>query len=72
MADMGDRYPPEVPPHWLPYFAVDDVDATAGIAERAGGAVVLAPVSVPNGPRTAVLRVPQGAAFGVHRAGAEG
>ncbi|MFI9803887.1 VOC family protein [Streptomyces sp. NPDC052301] len=72
MADMGERFPPEVPPHWLPYFAVDDVDATAEAAARAGGAVVLAPVSVPDGPRIALLRDPQGAAFGVHRAGEEG
>ncbi|MFF8730566.1 VOC family protein [Streptomyces sp. NPDC015171] len=72
MADMADRFPPEVPPHWLPYFAVDDVDATAQVARRAGGAVLLAPTTVPDGPRIAVLRDPQGAAFGVHRAGAEG
>lgn len=69
---MGDRFPPEVPPHWLPYFAVTDVDATADVAQSAGGAVVLAPVSVPDGPRIAVLRDPQGAAFGVHLAGEEG
>jgi predicted enzyme related to lactoylglutathione lyase len=30
------------------------------------------PASVPDGPRIAVLRDPQGAAFGVHRAGEEG
>ncbi|MER6542982.1 VOC family protein [Streptomyces sp. NPDC001250] len=72
MADMGDRFPPEVPPHWLPYFAVPDVDATADVAQSAGGAVVLAPVSVPDGPRIAVLRDPQDAAFGVHLAGEEG
>ncbi|MCS0603915.1 VOC family protein [Streptomyces sp. LP11] len=68
MADMGDRYPPEVPAHWLPYFAVDDVDVAAESAAEAGGAVLLAPVSVPDGPRIALLRDPQGAAFGVHRA----
>ena len=72
MADMGDRFPPEVPPHWLPYFAVDDVDATAEVAQQAGGAVVMPPTSVPDGPRIAVLRDPQGAAFGVHKAGEEG
>ncbi|MEV6113951.1 VOC family protein [Streptomyces sp. NPDC052109] len=72
MADMGDRLPPGVPPHWLPYFAVDDVDATAQVAQRAGGSVVQAPVAVPDGPRIAVLRDPQGAVFGVHLAGEEG
>ncbi|MFE2100365.1 MULTISPECIES: VOC family protein [unclassified Streptomyces] len=72
MADMGDRFPPEVPPHWLPYFAVDDVDATAQVAEQANGTVVMPATSVPDGPRIAVLRDPQGAAFGVYEAGEEG
>ncbi|MFI2204901.1 VOC family protein [Streptomyces sp. NPDC020192] len=71
LADMGDRFPPEVPAHWMPYFAVADVDTTAEVADRVGGAVVLAPVTVPDGPRIAVLRDPQGAAFGVHLAGTE-
>lgn len=72
MADMGDRFPAEVPPHWLPYFAADDVDAAAEVAGRAGGSVVVPPASVPDGPRIAVLRDPQGASFGVYRAGEEG
>ncbi|MEU8713173.1 VOC family protein [Streptomyces sp. NPDC048663] len=67
-ADMGDRFPPEVPPHWLPYFAVEDVDATAEAAAEAGGTVRAAPVTVPDGPRIAVLSDPRGAAFGVFRA----
>ncbi|MGW2742233.1 VOC family protein [Streptomyces sp. NPDC001450] len=71
MADMGDRFPPEVPPHWLPYFAVDDVDATAQVAQQASGAVVMPPTSIPDGPRIAVLRDPQGAAFGVYKADEE-
>ncbi|MGW4569267.1 VOC family protein, partial [Streptomyces sp. NPDC004561] len=71
MADMGDRYPPEAPAHWLPYFSVDDVDASAEVTARAGGAVVTPPASMPNGRRLAGLRDPQGAAFGVYRAPAE-
>ncbi|MGW3204753.1 hypothetical protein [Streptomyces sp. NPDC001135] len=46
--------------------------APAEVAARASGAVALAPVPVPDGPRIAVLRDPQGAAFGVHRAGEAG
>ncbi|MER6261321.1 VOC family protein [Streptomyces sp. 900105245] len=72
MLDMGDRFPPEVPAHWLPYFAVDDVDAAADVTARADGAVTVAPASMPNGRRIAVLRDPQGAAFGVYRAPDEG
>jgi predicted enzyme related to lactoylglutathione lyase len=72
MMRMDDKFPPEVPPHWLPYFAVADVDATAATVTGAGGTVLMEPTSVPDGPRIAVLRDPQGAVFGVHVAGEEG
>ncbi|MET8244195.1 VOC family protein [Streptomyces sp. NPDC005202] len=69
---MGDRFPADVPPHWLPYFAVEDVDTTTDVAVRAGGKALLEPTSVPDGPRIAVLRDPQGAALGIYQAGEEG
>ncbi|MFJ3309872.1 VOC family protein [Streptomyces sp. NPDC086549] len=72
MADMGDRFPPEVPPHWMPYFAVADVDATAQVAVAAGGSVLMEPMSMGDVRRIAVLRDPQGAAFGVYMEGGEG
>ncbi|GGN50339.1 hydroxylase [Streptomyces albiflavescens] len=72
MVTMDDKFPHEVPSHWLPYFAVEDVDATADAAVQAGGNILMEPTSVPDGPRIAVLRDPQGAAFGVHVAGEEG
>ncbi|MFH8804026.1 VOC family protein [Streptomyces sp. NPDC017936] len=68
MVTMDDKFPPEVPPHWLPYFAVADVDATAATARQADGAVLMEPTSLPDGPRIAVLRDPQHAVFGVYRA----
>jgi predicted enzyme related to lactoylglutathione lyase len=68
MVAMDDKFPPEVPPHWLPYFAVADVDDSAATATRAHGTVLMEPTSVPEGPRIAVLRDPQGAMFGVYRA----
>jgi predicted enzyme related to lactoylglutathione lyase len=68
MVTMDDKFPHEVPAHWLPYFAVADVDVTAADATQAGGTVLMEPTSVPDGPRIAVLRDPQGAMFGVHRA----
>ncbi|MCD9879897.1 VOC family protein [Streptomyces guryensis] len=71
MMPMDDKFPPEVPPHWLPYFAVADVDASAATATEAGGTVLMEPTSVPDGPRIAVLRDPPGAVFGVYRAGDE-
>lgn len=66
---MDEKFPPEVPPHWLPYFAVADVDASA--ATEAGGTVLMEPTSVPDGLRIAVLRDPQAAVFGLYRAGDE-
>ncbi|MFD7439571.1 VOC family protein [Streptomyces sp. NPDC059861] len=69
MMTMDDKFPHEVPPHWLPYFAVADVDAATATATGAGGAALMEPTSVPDGPRIAVLRDPQGAVFGVYRAG---
>ncbi|MFF4353016.1 VOC family protein [Streptomyces sp. NPDC001530] len=72
MLTMDDKFPHEVPSHWLPYFAVEDVDATANAAVGAGGSMLMEPTSVPDGPRIAVLRDPQGAVFGIHVAGEEG
>ncbi|MGW2517259.1 VOC family protein [Streptomyces sp. NPDC001617] len=72
MVRMDEKFPHEVPPHWLPYFAVADVDATAATATEASGTVLMEPRSVPDGPRIAVLRDPRGAVFGVYVAGQEG
>ncbi|MFF6783228.1 VOC family protein [Streptomyces sp. NPDC012510] len=71
MITMDDKFPHEVPSHWLPYFAVEDVDDTARIATEADGTMLMEPTTVPDGPRIAVLRDPQGAAFGVYPQGAE-
>jgi predicted enzyme related to lactoylglutathione lyase len=53
-----------VPPHWLPYFAVDDVAAAVKATEDGGGTVMAEPMYVPAG-RFAVLADPQGAVFAV-------
>ncbi|MDT0568141.1 VOC family protein [Streptomyces sp. DSM 3412] len=72
MITMDDKFPPEVPSHWLPYFAVEDVDDTALITTQAGGSLLMEPTTVPEGPRIAVLRDHQGAVFGVRAAETEG
>ncbi|WP_326673608.1 VOC family protein [Streptomyces sp. NBC_01257] len=69
---MEGNIPPEVPPHWLPYIAVSDVDATAATAQSGGGDLLMPPTDIAHGRRIAVVRDPQGAAFGIHRAGDEG
>ncbi|PBC65396.1 hydroxylase [Streptomyces sp. Tue6028] len=72
MLTLDEKFPPEVPSHWLPYFAVEDVDTTAHAAVAAGGSMLMEPTTVPEGPRIAVLKDPQGAPFGIHAAGEEG
>jgi predicted enzyme related to lactoylglutathione lyase len=52
----------EAPPHWLVYFATEDLDGTTRRIEEKGGGVVVAPMPVPAG-RIAVVRDPQGAYF---------
>ncbi len=54
-----------VPPHWQPYVAVADPDATTAKAKGLGGSVLLEPMDVPKTGRIAVLRDPQGATFGI-------
>jgi uncharacterized protein len=56
-----------VPPSWLVYFAVSDVDATAKKAGELGGSSIVAPTDIPDMGRFAVLRDPQGAVFAIFR-----
>jgi predicted enzyme related to lactoylglutathione lyase len=58
MLEMAD-----MPPAWLGYVGVDDVDAFAGKVEAAGGQVHKAPQDIPNVGRFAVVADPQGAMF---------
>ncbi|MFJ8623578.1 VOC family protein [Kitasatospora sp. NPDC093550] len=71
---MDGALPPEVPSHWSPYVQVTDVDATAASATRLGAEVLYGPADteMDNGPRIALIRDPQGAAFGVFTPRAEG
>ncbi|WP_030411279.1 VOC family protein [Streptomyces sp. NRRL S-1448] len=72
LSALDEFYPDDVRAHWLPYFAVADVDETAARAAESGGMLLVPPTDVPEGPRIAVVRDPQGASFGIHRAGTEG
>jgi predicted enzyme related to lactoylglutathione lyase len=56
-----------IPPHWQPYVAVNDPDATAAKAGELGGSTLMEPTDVPQVGRIAVLRDPQGATFGIIR-----
>jgi predicted enzyme related to lactoylglutathione lyase len=66
MMEMNPMVPAEVPSYWMPYFAVVDVDKSAGEATALGAEALLPPSDFPGG-RFAVIRDPQGAAFGLLR-----
>ena len=53
------------PSHWLPYFAVADVDKTHQKATSLGGKTFVPPQDIPGTGRFAVLADPQGAVFAV-------
>ena len=64
MVSMQGIVPDGVPPHWMSYLAVDDID-TRIAAAQANGATVLRPCfDVPGVGRIAILTDPTGAAMG--------
>jgi uncharacterized protein len=54
---------PDVPPHWLPYFATSNCDGTAAKAKEQGAKFLLPPTTMENVGRMAVVSDPQGAVF---------
>jgi predicted enzyme related to lactoylglutathione lyase len=50
-----------MPPHWITYVSVDDVDASAKRVAELGGKVSLPPMDIPDVGRFCVIRDPQGA-----------
>ncbi|MGO9574627.1 MAG: VOC family protein [Terriglobales bacterium] len=59
--------PPGVPPHWMAYFQVDDVDATATKAKEMGAKLRLAPMTMEGVGRFSVIADPQGATFAIFK-----
>jgi uncharacterized protein len=62
MQNMDADFPKEVPPHWMPWFAVDDVDSTVDAHVRAGGSVLVPAMQIAPG-RMAGLADPWGGQF---------
>jgi hypothetical protein len=58
---------PNIPPHWLLYFAVSDVDAASGRAAEMGARAFLPPTSMEGVGRMSVLADPQGAVFALFK-----
>ena len=61
MTDM----PPQVPEHWFPYIAVDDVDARVKTALGAGAKLMKPAFDVPGVGRIAILTDASGAGVGL-------
>lgn len=59
LLQMDKNWPAEVPPHWMVYFAVDDVDRTLEKVKSLGGKVCVPPFDSPYG-RISVIEDPQG------------
>ena len=60
---------PGVPPHWLLYLDVDDLDAAVASAQRLGATVVVPPMNVAaKNVRISVLKDPAGADFALRSA----
>ena len=72
MAKPADM-PAEVPPYWMVYFAVADVDASTTRVSELGGAVVVPGQDIESGRmRFAVVTDPAGAPFSVLAGSADG
>ena len=70
MPMVGDLWPPDLPPHWMLYFNVEDTDAAAAKAASLGGTVSILPTDTPAG-RLAVLGDPHGAFFSIIKPNAD-
>ena len=55
-----------VPPGWIAYVAVPDVEATTALAERLGGRILKGVTALPDGGRYAVVADPHSAVIGIY------
>jgi hypothetical protein len=56
----------EIPPHWMIYFRVPDINAAVERIKANGGKIVNGPMEVPGGDWVVNAMDPQGAAFALH------
>jgi predicted enzyme related to lactoylglutathione lyase len=70
VAAIGSPPPAGLPPLWITYVWVDDADAVAASAVKAGGSLLVQPFGSLDGGRMAIVADPAGAGFGVWTPGA--
>jgi predicted enzyme related to lactoylglutathione lyase len=56
-----------IPPNWLGYVEVADVDETAALATSLGATILHGPANIPQVGRFAVLHDPQGVVIGIYK-----
>ncbi|MBI1948884.1 MAG: VOC family protein [Deltaproteobacteria bacterium] len=61
------KAPDGVAPHWLCYWATNDLDRSVAKVKERGGQVPMAPMNIPNIGRIAVAVDPTGASFALHQ-----
>jgi predicted enzyme related to lactoylglutathione lyase len=59
----------KMPPSWIYYANVDDLDSAITRATSKGAKTLVGPIDVPGGTRVAQLTDPQGAVFALHGPG---
>jgi predicted enzyme related to lactoylglutathione lyase len=64
MIVMDENWPAEIPPHWMVYFRVSDVEETTSQIKGLGGSISVEPFDTPAG-RMAVVADPQGGTFSI-------
>lgn len=65
---MPEQVAQGVPPHWLAYVGVEDVDASTEKAGSLGGTALMAPMDVMDIGRMSVLQDPTGSVFALWQA----
>jgi uncharacterized protein len=67
MYQTGGPHTPDVPPHWMSYIGVDDVDAAAARVTELGGTVKTPPMDIPDTGRFCVIQDPGGATIALFK-----
>jgi predicted enzyme related to lactoylglutathione lyase len=57
--------PPGVPPHWLTYFGVEDIDSGLAKAAELGGTTMAGPIDI-GMAKLGIVQDPQGATFALY------
>lgn len=64
MMHMDAKWPAEIPPHWMVYFTVNDINAAVETVKSRGGKIHQGPFPSPYG-QIAIVADPWGASFAV-------